>query len=98
MAANWIYDGTKRFNEKGIYASFAESYGSFFNNMQSLGFDFKNLEKEGKFKFLEIPTLKEEGVPAIVEQMVDEVSEFKATRLVIDPLSALSQMIGDPRD
>ncbi|MCD6469896.1 hypothetical protein J7L29_03755 [Candidatus Bathyarchaeota archaeon] len=96
FAANWLHDGAKRFGEKGIYVSFAESYGSFLSNMRSLGFNFKSLEKKGKFRFLEIPTLKEEGTSAIIKQIVEEVSSFKVTRLVIDPFSALSQMIRDP--
>ncbi|MEM2816661.1 MAG: ATPase domain-containing protein [Candidatus Bathyarchaeia archaeon] len=63
FAANWIHDGMKNYDERAVYVSFVENYETFIQNMASLGFEFEKLEREGKFRFLEMITLKDEGVP-----------------------------------
>jgi len=62
FSAQFLYYGATEFGEKGIYVSFAESRNTFFSHMLDFGFDFEKLEREGKFKFLDMVTVKEEGV------------------------------------
>ncbi|MEM1997509.1 MAG: ATPase domain-containing protein, partial [Candidatus Bathyarchaeia archaeon] len=59
FAANWIYNGVERLGCKGLYVSFVEGRKSFFENMRGSGLDFERLERAGKFRFLEMVTLKE---------------------------------------
>jgi len=98
FAANWIYNGVKRFGERGLYVSFVEGHDSFIENMRGLGLDFEGLEREGRFRFLEMVTLREIGVPAVFEQIVHEIMDMRATMLVIDSFSAVSQVIEKPYD
>ncbi|MEM1674031.1 MAG: ATPase domain-containing protein [Candidatus Bathyarchaeia archaeon] len=64
FAANWIYSCIKKFDRNGLYVSFVESRKSFIENMRRLGLKFEDLELEGKFKFLEMVTLKEGWSPS----------------------------------
>ncbi|MEM2673385.1 MAG: ATPase domain-containing protein [Candidatus Bathyarchaeia archaeon] len=91
FSASFLYHGIIDHGERGVYASFSESRGTFLNNMRTIGFDFEGLEKAGKFRFLDLITAKEEATPAIMETILREVSEAGAKRLVVDSFSAIAQ-------
>lgn len=98
FAANWIYNYIKKFDKNGLYVSFVENRKSFIENMQRLGLKFEDLELEGKFKFLEMVTLKETALPIVFEEIISEISNTEAAALVIDSFSAISQVIEKTRD
>jgi len=98
FSAQWVFRGATDQGENGIYVSFAESRESFYRHMRSFGFDFERLEKEGKFRFLDMVTVKEEGITGIMETILNEVLTLKAKRLVIDSFSAMAQAFERPID
>jgi circadian clock protein KaiC len=98
FSAQFLYDGIANYGENGVYVSFAESRESFLKNMRGLGFDFERLEKAGRFRFLDLLTMKEEAAPAILETMLREVGDAGAKRLVIDSFSALAQSFKETRE
>ena len=91
FAAQYLYHGLSKFGEPGIYVSFAEDRGTFLKNMKRIGMDFEKYEQAGKFKYMDLVTVKEKGVDSILEGVFAEVSSLKVKRLVIDSFSALSQ-------
>jgi KaiC/GvpD/RAD55 family RecA-like ATPase len=91
FSAQFLYNGIANYGENGVYVSFAENRESFLKNMHGLGFDFERLEKAGRFRFLDLLTVKEEAAPTILEAMLREVVEVGAKRLVVDSFSALAQ-------
>jgi len=98
FSAGWLHNGAVDFNEPGIYVSFAEDRKAFYDNMKGFGYDFERLEAEGKFQFLDLLTVKQEGISDIFNHIVDKVYSFKAKRLVIDSFSALAQAFERPID
>ncbi|MGD8544914.1 MAG: ATPase domain-containing protein [Candidatus Bathyarchaeota archaeon] len=90
-SAQYLYSGAVRLGEKGIYVSFAERKETFLQNMKRFGFDFENLEKEGKFQFLDFMTCSEKTVSDTLNMVLGEVSVMRAKRLVIDSFTALAQ-------
>ncbi|MEM0253445.1 MAG: ATPase domain-containing protein [Candidatus Bathyarchaeia archaeon] len=98
FSAHFLYHGCVDYGDKGVYVSFAESREAFYENMESFGYNFKRLESEGKFRFLDLFTVKEEGIPAVVEHILKEVSDFGAKRLVIDSFTALAQAFREPHE
>ncbi len=83
---------------KAVYVSMAEPKHVFYQCMQALGMDFKPLEDEGKFRFLDLaspmdPTLME----GMLEEALKEALSLKADLLVLDSLSAVLQLLGRER-
>jgi len=98
FSAQFLYRGAVDYGENGIYVSFAESRETFYKNMKPFGFDFERLEKENRFKFLSLLTVKEVAVPSILKMIMEEIDKINAKRLVIDSLSALIQAFTNPHD
>jgi KaiC/GvpD/RAD55 family RecA-like ATPase len=98
FAAQFLYRGAVDHGERGVYVSFVEDKATFFNNMRGLGFDFEGLEGEGKFRFLEMLTVREAGVPETLNLILKEIIEFKAQRLVLDSFTALAQAIREVQE
>jgi KaiC/GvpD/RAD55 family RecA-like ATPase len=98
FSTRFLHHGCADCGESGVYASFAESREVFYENMKALGCDFEKLEEEGKFRFLDFLTVKEEGIPHIVNMILEEVTQAGAKRLVIDSLSAMAQAFKEPHE
>jgi circadian clock protein KaiC len=98
FSAQFLHHGCVNYGESGVYASFAESREVFYENMESLGFYFRKLEEEGKFRFLDLLTVKEEDIPHIVNMILEEAMRVRAKRLVIDSLSAIAQAFKNPHE
>jgi len=95
LTAGFLYEGSKRQGENGIYASFSESKQSFYENMASMGHDFESLENEGHFRFLEVFSASRQGMSEIAKYILEEIKRFGAKRLVIDSYSAMAQALGN---
>lgn len=89
-SAQYLYHGASNLGENGVYVSFGERKKVFFKNMKRFGFNFKQLESKGKFKFLDLMTPKNESLPDTLGMALKEVHSMKAQRLVIDSFSAMS--------
>ncbi len=98
FSASFLYWGGVRYGERGVYVSLAEDKKTFIENMKRIGYDFESLERRGLFRFIESLTLMESGTSELLKMIVEEVSEFKARRLVIDSLTALAQGLREPRE
>jgi circadian clock protein KaiC len=98
FSAQFLYRGCVDFGENGVYVSFAENRETFFDNMRGFGFNFERLEKEGKFRYLDLLTVKEPAVPSILNMILEEASRVKARRLVVDSYSALARAFKEPID
>jgi circadian clock protein KaiC len=97
LSTRFLYHGASECGEKGAYVSFAENREDYFKNMQQLGMDLKKLENDGLFKFLDFPTMNKTAIGEATNEIVQTVAEFGAKRIVIDPLSAVLQILG-PED
>lgn len=92
FCTQYMYNGVKRFNDNGVYLSFEEPSDSITENAKSFGWDFKALEKSGKFAFIRYDPYHIEDVFDILESTVRQI---KATRVVVDSISALGLHIKD---
>lgn len=87
----FLYNGITQFGEPGVFISFEESKQSIFETGEKFGWDFAELEKQGKFAFIrysphEIEAMIKEG-GGTIRDLVDSI---KAKRVVLDSLSAYS--------
>jgi len=98
FSANFIYNGIKKYGERGVYISFVEGKETFYRNMRGFGFNFEELEKDGRFLFIEMLTMKERGISTVLDWTIDKIQSFKAQRLVIDSFSAMAQAFKEQID
>jgi len=87
FASEYIFNGAKKFNEKGMYVSFEQNSSSIKNQASQFGFNVPLLEKSGKVKLLSIPA--NNITRGSIEEIKSIVKKEKIKRLVIDSLSTL---------
>ncbi|RLI05416.1 hypothetical protein DRO26_02245, partial [Candidatus Bathyarchaeota archaeon] len=98
FSACFLYHSAVNCGENGVYVSFTESSEFFYRNMKNLGLDFKKLEEEKKFKYLDLSTVREDGLSSLLSRILEEVFWLNAKRLVVDSLSAIVQAFEKPID
>lgn len=98
FSAQYMYHGASRLGEPGVYVSFAENRETLIKNMKRMNMDFEKFEQEGKVRFLDLVTVKEEGVQKTIETILQVVKSLKAKRLVIDSFTALAQSLSEEID
>lgn len=91
FGSQFLYQGALAQGEPGMYVSMLEGRKAYVRNMARLGLDVSRLEEKGLFKFLEMPTLAAEGLPAIWTEIVRNIEEYGVVRLVIDSFTAMAQ-------
>jgi len=92
FSAKFLYEGILK-GDRGIYVSFAEGRDAFFSETERSGLDFAKADEAGMFLYMDLLTVKNEGIPAVTQSIVDAVLDFKASRLVIDSFSAMAQAV-----
>jgi len=93
FAAKFIHEGASKYKEPGVYVSFAESKREFYSYMAQLGMNFEILESKGLFRFIEAFTASEKAsVEAVLDEMLEKIQEIGAKRLVIDSITALTNL------
>jgi circadian clock protein KaiC len=97
-SAQYIYYGATKSGENGVYISFGERKEVFYKNMEKLGLSFKELEKKGNFKFLDLMTTKSEAIPDTLEITFSEIRAMKTERLVIDSFTAMTSALPNKID
>lgn len=98
FSSQFLHQGGLEYGQPGMYVSMLEGRRAYLRNMGRLGFDFEALEAKGLFRFLEMPTLTAEGLPAIWEEIVKNIYEQHTVRLVIDSFTAMAQVFQSQAD
>ena len=94
FTATYLYNGAKKFGEKGIYVSFGETRDEFYEAMGRFGMDFEELERRGLFRFVDLVTTTGEVLSKEIELLMREFASFQPKRIVIDPISVFAQNLG----
>jgi KaiC/GvpD/RAD55 family RecA-like ATPase len=87
MGLEFIYNGAKNYNEKGMFISFEQDPTDLKEQCKQLGFDIDKYEKEEKITFvcLAANLIDRETSTDIIQ----EIKDRKINRVVLDSLSAL---------
>ena len=94
FSATFVYNGAKKFGEKGIYISLAETKKEVYESMKQLGMNFEELENKGLFKFVDLVTVREETIKKEIELLMNEIIKFQPKRIVVDSISVFAQVLG----
>ena len=90
LSGRFAYHGASR-GEASVYVSFAENRRQFLSNAKKVGMDFEKLEAEGTFQLIDLSAASEEGSTDSLKEILEQVTRFKAKRLVIDSFNALAR-------
>ncbi len=92
MAAKFLYEGLRR-GEPGVYLSFLESKADFLRFMKLLGMDFEPYLRDGTFQYIEgLQSTTFEAARENLIEFLDAVARLGAKRVVIDSITAVTQM------
>jgi circadian clock protein KaiC len=95
LAAQYLYNGAVKYNEKGLYVIFGETAETFRKYMSSLGWDFQKLESESKTYLMDLATMEKETVGTTLDMILEKIKTFEAKRVVIDSVTALTLTLRD---
>ena len=97
LGMQFIYNGITLYDEPGLILTFEEFPQQYYRDAFGFGWDFKQLEKEGKLKVImtspEISRLDLENVGGMIETVANEIG---ARRILVDSVSHFQKLTDDP--
>lgn len=84
LASQFLYRGMTQYGENAIFVSLDEFKDHYYAEMLDFGWDFKKLEEENKFYFMDATRLSR--VAILKEKMLGETSSLRGKQLQIDKL------------
>ena len=93
LAGEFIYNAAVKSGLKSVYACFAETKDTFFSNMLRFEWDFERLERERRVAVLDLAVTREAGIQTNLNTIMETMSSFKASILVIDSFTAISMAL-----
>lgn len=97
LGMQFIYNGIRLYDEPGLIVTFEEFPQQYYRDADSFGWDFYQLEREGKLRVImtspEVSRADLESVGGTIETLAREMG---ARRILVDSVSHLSQITSDP--
>ncbi|MFH1249202.1 MAG: ATPase domain-containing protein [archaeon] len=87
FALQYLFNGSQKFNEKGLYISFEQTIEELQDQAAQFGWGLKELEKKSMIKIIFIPP--SEISKNTIREITEIINENGIKRLVIDSLSTL---------
>jgi circadian clock protein KaiC len=93
FSAQFLFNGAKKYKEKGLYVTTAENIKNIKKQSVKFGWDLDSMEKDGYLKIIEVE-------PYDIEKLIENISvgrdldSFK--RIVIDSISMFELYMQDP--
>jgi circadian clock protein KaiC len=97
IGMQFIYNGIVEFNEPGLILTVEEFPQQYYHDAAEFGWDFEQLEKDGKLKVImtspEVSRLDVESVGGMIET---SVSRMGARRVLVDSITHFERLTQDP--
>jgi circadian clock protein KaiC len=97
IGMQFIYNGITQFDEPGLIITFEEFPQQYYHDAAAFGWDFEQLEKDGKLKVImtspEVSRLDVESVGGMIETAVTQMG---ARRLLVDSITHFERLTQDP--
>jgi circadian clock protein KaiC len=97
LGMQFIYNGIRYHNEPGIIVTFEEFPQQYYRDAENYGWDFRQLEREGKLRVImtspEVSRSDLESVGGTIETLAREMG---ARRILVDSVSHFDQLTEDP--
>jgi len=92
FSTQFLWDGLQR-GESCIYITLEEGPDAIKQDASLFGWDFEKYEKKGLCKFIYHDPVQVNNIGSVI---IDEISNIKAKRVVIDSLAVIGLVIGEP--
>jgi len=97
LGMQFIYNGIRYHNEPGLIVTFEEFPQQYYRDAEGFGWDFRQLEREGKLRVImtspEVTRSDLESVGGTIETLAREMG---ARRVLVDSVSHFDQLAEDP--
>jgi circadian clock protein KaiC len=97
LGMQFIYNGIRHHNEPGLIVTFEEFPQQYYRDAEGFGWDFRQLEREGKLRVImtspEVSRADLESVGGTLETLAREMG---ARRVLVDSISHFDQLTDDP--
>jgi circadian clock protein KaiC len=97
LGMQFIYNGITLYDEPGLIVTFEQFPQQYYRDAASFGWDFRQMEREGKLKVHmtspEVSKLDLETVGGLIETWANEIG---ARRVLVDSLSHFEKLSEDP--
>jgi circadian clock protein KaiC len=97
IGMQFIYNGITQFDEPGLIITFEEFPHQYYHDAAAFGWDFEQLEKDGRLKVImtspEVSRLDVESVGGMIETAVTQMG---ARRLLVDSITHFERLTQDP--
>lgn len=91
LSFQFMVEGARE-GETGVYVTFGEERATLMQNMSAIGYPLHELEEKNLVNIMDLLTVRESGLNATFETILDKLEEVDASRLVIDSYSVISQI------
>jgi len=97
LGMQFIYNGIRYHNEPGLIVTFEEFPQQYYRDAEGFGWDFRQLEREGKLRVImtspEVSRSDLESVGGTIETLAREMG---ARRVLVNSVSQFDQLTDDP--
>ncbi|HMK83884.1 MAG TPA: ATPase domain-containing protein [Candidatus Bathyarchaeia archaeon] len=111
LCTQFLLNGLTKYGENGLYVSMEEGRGHYAREMSTFGWNFDDVEKEGKFAFVDASPIRslpnevkvgkvtlgrpEFSMISLLELVKNNAKKVNAKRIVVDPISLLLAQYAD---
>ena len=97
LGMQYIYNGITRYNEPGLILTFEEFPQQYYRDAASFGWDFYQLEQQGKLKLIMTsPEVSKADLESVGGMIETAASEMGARRILVDSMSHLERLSDNP--
>jgi len=99
LGMQFIYNGIRYHNEPGLIVTFEEFPQQYYRDAESFGWDFRQLEREGKLRvIMTSPGVSRSDLETVGGTIETLAREMGTRRILVDSISHFDQLAQDPTE
>jgi circadian clock protein KaiC len=97
LGMQFIFDGITKYDEPGLIVTFEEFPKQYYRDASNFGWDFNELERQGKLKvIMSSPEVTRQDLQGVGGSVETAVMQMGARRILVDSLSHFKRLTQDP--
>ena len=97
LGMQFIYNGIQQYDEPGLIVTFEEFPVQYYRDAENFGWDFRELERQGKLKvIMSSPEVTRQDLESVGGTIETAAMEMGAKRILVDSISHFRRLSRDP--